>query len=92
MKKLAITLISATLFSVPIAPANVGWAAPTVYAESETEHSENPGHEEKTKDDEMKKEKDHDHDGMHGMMMGHSKGWMIVIGAVMIVMMAAMVL
>ena len=34
--------------------------------------------------------KDKEHDGMHGMMMGHDmKGWWIVIGVVMVIMMGA---
>ena len=35
-------------------------------------------------------DKDKEHEGMHGMMMGHDmKGWWIVIGVVMVIMMGA---
>ncbi len=37
----------------------------------------------------MKEEDRHKDEGMQGMMMGHSKGWMIVIGVVMVIMMGA---
>lgn len=65
-------------------------AGQTVVAPSETAaHGEERG-----RHDAMRKEeKGHNHDNGHGMMMGHhSKGWAIVIGVVMVVMMAAMVL
>ncbi|MDO8446630.1 MAG: hypothetical protein Q7T53_11100 [Deltaproteobacteria bacterium] len=40
------------------------------------------------KHEEMSKDKEHE--GMHGMMMGHDmKGWWIVIGVVMVIMMGA---
>ena len=48
----------------------------------------------KMKEGEMKHEedmrKDKEHEGMHGMMMGHHmKGWWVVIGVVMVIMMGA---
>ena len=41
----------------------------------------------KTKHEDMNKDKEHE--GMHGMMMHDMKGWEILIGVAMIVMMAA---
>lgn len=97
MKKILMSPISAFFLAIAVVPGNVGWAVPTAFAaESETEHSENPGlfhvNEEKAKHDDMKNEKDHDHEGMHGMMMHDMKGWGILIGVAMIVMMAAHVI
>mgnify|MGYP001598169431 FL=1 len=47
----------------------------------------------KMEEGEMKHEdmnKDKEHEGMYGMMMGHHmKGWWIVIGVVMVIMMGA---
>ena len=97
MNKILMSPISAFFLAIAIIPGNVGWATPTAFAaESETEQTKESGlsadDEEKTKHEDVKKEKEHDREGMHGMMMGHSKGWMIVIGAVMVVMMAAHVI
>ncbi|MEK6726378.1 MAG: hypothetical protein AABY54_07520 [Deltaproteobacteria bacterium] len=85
-----ISLISA--FFLAVAPVNVGWAAPIVYAaESETEQEKESGlpaaDVDKTKHEDMNKDKEHE--GMHGMMMHDMKGWEILIGVAMIVMMAA---
>lgn len=99
------------LFLAAISINPVGWAAPTVYAASDSginapslplfakegdggSSGLSPDSKDKeATDDKMREEKEHEHEGMHGMMTGHhSTGWAIAIGVVMVVMMAAMVL
>ena len=91
MKQIVVSLVLAIFLAV--VPGNVGWAAPTAFAaESEIEQAKESGmaiaDKEKAKHEDMPKDKEHD--GMHGMMMGHDmKGWWIVIGVVMVIMMGA---
>ena len=98
MNKILMSPISAFFLAIAVIPGNVGWAAPTAFAaELETEQAEESGlstaDEEKAKHEDMKEEKKHDHEGMHGMMMWHDmKGWGILIGVAMVVMMAAHVI
>ena len=85
-------LIFLSMFSaIPLRAEEEGGTVPDL----RTEHSEvvesglshGSKEEEKMKHDNMPKDKEHE--GMHGMMGHDMKGWWIVIGVVMVIMMGA---
>ena len=86
-------LIFLSMFSaIPLRAEEEGRTVPDL----RTEHSEvveselSPGSKEEGKMKHDNTQKDKEHEGMHGIMMGHHmKGWWIVIGVVMVIMMGA---
>lgn len=87
-KLIALTLFLSVFTISPDLKTPVVYAAGSEGAMSESEHS--PANKEEGKDEKMKEEMEHKHhEGMHGMMMHDMKGWWIVIGVVMVIMMGA---
>ena len=88
-RNIIVGLIVLSMFSaIPLRAEEIQSPKEESAAISAPSSSEPVRHEESGKHDDMNKDKEHER--MHGMMIGHDmKGWWIVIGVVMVIMMGA---